>query len=152
MPEKSKVLKSKVLYSATANEIRTYGECVLNVNFNTPQNYSWNFTKIDLNFSIIGLNFHNTHKLTIDVYNCCLVDKENDLTIPLSPASVHSPKLCCIVSELSEFHQIQAKHPNILKCHKHARILSNTTYTINDDNSIRWLSLLTLLHAEHDIS
>ena len=57
---------------------------MLDVNFKTPQNYSWNFTKTDLNFSIIGLDFLNAHKLTVDVRNGCLIDKENDLTIPLS--------------------------------------------------------------------
>ena len=113
--EKSKNPNSKVLYSATANEIRTCGDCVLDVNFKTPQNYSWNFTKTDLNFSIIGLDFLNAHKLTVDVHNRCLIDKENDLTIPLSPASVQPPKLCCIVPELSAFHQILAKYPNILQ-------------------------------------
>ena len=71
--------KSKVLYSATANQVRTYGDCVLDVNFNTPKNYSWSFTKTDLNFSIIGLDFLNAHKLTVDVYNLYLVDKGNDL-------------------------------------------------------------------------
>ena len=88
---------------------------MLDVNFKTPQNYSWNFTKTDLNFSIIGLDFLNAHKLTVDVHNRCLIDKENDLIIPLSPASVQPPKLCCIVPELSEFHQILAKYPNILQ-------------------------------------
>ena len=100
-----------MLYSATANEIRSYGDCVLDLNFKTPQNCSWNFTKTNLNFSIVGLNFLNAHKLTIDIHNRCLVDKENDVIISLSPASVPPPKLCCIVHEQSEFHQILAKYP-----------------------------------------
>ena len=82
-----------MFYSATANEIRTYGDCMLDVNFNTPQDYFWNFTKADLDFSIIGLDFLNAHKLTVDIYNRCLVDKENNLIIPLRAASVHPPKL-----------------------------------------------------------
>ena len=86
---------------------------MLDVNFNTPQDYSRNFRKTDLDFSIIGLDFLNAHKLTVDIYNRCLVDKENNLIIPLRAASVHPPKLCCIVPELSEYHQILAKYPNI---------------------------------------
>ena len=88
---------------------------MLDVNFNTPQDYSGNFTETDLDFSIIGLEFLDAHKLTVDIYNRCLVDKENNLIIPLRPASVHLRKLCCIVSKLSKFHQILAKYPSILQ-------------------------------------
>jgi len=112
--DKSKAPQNKVLYSATANEIHTFGECELDVNFNTSQNYSWNFTKTDLDFSIIGLDFLSAHKLTVDSYNRCLVDKVNNSIIPLRAISANSPKLCCILPEQSEFHQILANYPNIL--------------------------------------
>ena len=48
---------SKVLYSAAANKIQTYGEKVLDSNFGSDCNYMWCFTKTDLRISVIEIDF-----------------------------------------------------------------------------------------------
>ena len=77
---------SKVLYSATANEIQTYGEKVLDISFGSDCNYTWCFTKTDLKFSVIGIDFLTAHKLIVDSYNRCLIDKNRNCVISLFPA------------------------------------------------------------------
>ena len=42
---------SKVLYSATANEMQMYDEEVLDIIFGFDCNYTWCFTETDLRFS-----------------------------------------------------------------------------------------------------
>ena len=85
---------SKVLYSATANEIQTYDEKVLDINFGSDCNYTWRFTKTDLRFSVIGIDFLTEHKLIVDSYNCCLIDKNRNYVIPLFCAHSVPPKIC----------------------------------------------------------
>ena len=46
-----------VLYSVTSNVIQMYGKQSLKINLNSPVDYTWDFIKTDLNFSIIGLDF-----------------------------------------------------------------------------------------------
>jgi len=55
-----------VLYSATANEITTYGDQVLDVDLGGPAKYSWTFIKTDLNFSVIEFDFLTAYELTVD--------------------------------------------------------------------------------------
>ena len=69
----------------------------------------------NLNFSVIGIDFLATYKLTVDPFNFCLVDKISSRIIPLKPAFTYPPKLCCILPEQTEFHRIFAKYPNILE-------------------------------------
>ena len=127
----------KVLYSATANEILTFGESFLSVNFNTPHNYEWKFTKTDLNFSIIGLDFLIAHNLVVDPFNRCLIDKGNGITIPLKPARITPPKLCCVLPEKSEFHSILAKYPKILNPpHRFKRVKHGIEHSINTNGNI----------------
>ena len=103
------------MYSATSNEIRTYGEQVLDVNFGAEKNYPWCFTKTDLNFCIIGIDFLTAYQLTVDSFNRCLIDQNQNLVIPLSPVySATPPKICCVCPEKSEFHKILSKYPQIL--------------------------------------
>ena len=73
-----------VLYSVTSNVIETYGKQTLKIiNFNSFVNYTWDFIKTDLNFSIIGLDFLNFYKLTIDTNKGCLIDTHNSVVIKL---------------------------------------------------------------------
>ena len=94
---------SEVLYSATANEIQTYGEKVLDINFGSDCNYMWCFTKTDMRFSVIGIDFLTAHKLIVDSYNHCLIDKNCNCIIPLFPAHFVPPKICCILPQKSKF-------------------------------------------------
>jgi len=85
---------NKVLYSAAANKIKTYGDQVLDIDLGGPAKYPWTFTKTDLDFSVIGIDFLTVYKLTADPFNRCLIDKTNDIHFPLQPASAISPRLC----------------------------------------------------------
>ena len=96
----------KVLYSATANEIQTYSKKVLDINFDSDCNYTWCFIEIHLRFSVIEIDFLIAHKLIVDSFNRCLIDKNRDCVIPLFPAHSVLPKICCILSQKSEFHRI----------------------------------------------
>ena len=53
--EKSRQPDEKILYSATSNEIHTFGDKNLNVKFNASGEYPWKFTVTNLNFSVIGI-------------------------------------------------------------------------------------------------
>ena len=113
--ERSRGPDCKVLYSATSKEIRAYGEQVLDVNFGAEKNYPWCFTKTNLNFCIIGIDFLTAYQLTVDSFNRCLIDQNQNLVIPLSPVySATPPTICCVCPEKSEFHKILSKYPNIL--------------------------------------
>ena len=104
---------SKVLYSATANEIQTYGEKVLHINFGSDCNYTWCFTKTDLRFSVIGIDFLPAHKLIVDSYNRSLIDKNRNCVIPLFPAHSVPLKICCILAQKSEFHRVLSRYSKI---------------------------------------
>jgi len=101
--DKSCTPDNKVLYSATENEIKTYGDKVLDIDLGGPAKYSRTFTKTDLNFSVIGVDFLMAYKLTVNPFNRCLIDKANDIRIPLQPASAILPRLSCILPELANF-------------------------------------------------
>ena len=68
-----------VLYSATSNAIQTYVKITLKINFHSSVNYTWDFIKTDLNFLIIGLDFLNFYKLTVDTNKRCLIDTRNNV-------------------------------------------------------------------------
>ena len=126
------------MYSATSNEIRTYGEQVLDVNFGAEKNYPWCFTKTDLNFCIIGIDFLTAYQLTVDSFNRCLIDQNQNLVIPLSPVySATQPKICCVCPEKSEFHKILSKYPNILSPpHRHERKSHGIEHVIHTNGKI----------------
>ena len=103
-----------VLYSATSNIIQTYGKQTLKINFNSSVDYTWDFIKTDLNFSIIGLDFLNFYKLTVDTYKRCLIDTRNNVVINLNPCYCEPPSVTCVLPKQSQFHDILAKYPNVV--------------------------------------
>ena len=128
---------SKVLYSATANEIQTYGEKVLDINFGSDCNYTWCFTKTDLRFSVIGIDFLTAHKLIVDSYNRCLIDKNRNCVIPLFPAHSVPPKICCILPQKSEFHRVLSRYPKILNPpHRYQRKAHGIEHAIRTNGKI----------------
>ena len=103
-----------VLYSATSNVIQTYGKHTLKINFNSSVNYIWDFIKTDLNFSIIGLDFLNFYKLTVDTYKRCLIDTRNNVAINLNPCYCKPPSVTCVLPKQSQFQDILAKYQNVV--------------------------------------
>ena len=103
-----------VLYFATSNVIQTYGKQTLKINFNSSVDYTWGFIKTDLNFSIIGLDFLNFYKLTVDTYKRCLIDIRNNVVINLNPCYCKLPSVTCVLPKQSQFHDILAKYPNVV--------------------------------------
>ena len=103
-----------VLYSATSNIIQTYAKQTLKINFNSSVDYTWDFIKTDLNFSIIGLDFLNFYKLTVDTYKRCLIDTRNNVVINLNPCYCKPPSVTCVLPKQSQFHDILAKYPNVV--------------------------------------
>ena len=96
-----------VLHSATSNIIQTYGKQTLKINFNSSVDYTWDFIKTDLNFSIIGLDFLNFYKLTVDTYKRCLIDTRNNVVIDLNPCYCKPPSVTCVLAKQS--HRIRMK-------------------------------------------
>ena len=90
---------SKVLFSAPANEIQTYSEKVLGVNFGSDCNYKWYFTKTGLKFSVTEIDFLTPQKLTVNSCNRCLIDKSRKYIILLFLVYSAPPEICCILSK-----------------------------------------------------
>ena len=101
-----------VLYSLTSNVIQTYGKQTLKIHFNSS--VDWDFIKTDLNFSIIGLDFLNFYKLTVDTNKRCLIDTRNNVVINLNPCYCKPPSVTCVLPKQSQFHDILAKYPNVV--------------------------------------
>ena len=72
------------------------------------------FIKTDLNFSIIGLDFLNFYKLTVDTNKRCLIDTCNNVVINLNPCYCKSPSVTCVLPKQTKFHDILAKYPNVV--------------------------------------
>ena len=103
---------STVLYSAPSNVIQTFGKQTLKIN--SSLNYTWDFIKTDINFSIIGLDFFNFCKLTVDTNKCSLIDTHNNFFINLYPCYCKPPSVTCILSKQNKFQDIFKKYPNIV--------------------------------------
>ena len=71
----------------------------LKTNFNSSVDYTWDFVKTDLNFSIIGLHF----KLTVDTNKRCLIDTRNNVVINLNSCYCRPPSLNCVLPKQSQF-------------------------------------------------
>ena len=97
-----------VLYSATSNVIQTYGKQTLKINSNFSVDYTWDFIKTDLNFSIIGLDILNFYKLTVDTNKRCLIDTRNNVVINLNPCYCKPPSVTCVLPKQSQFYDILA--------------------------------------------
>ena len=59
--------------------------------------YTWDFIKTDLNFSIIGLDFLNFYKLIVDTNKRCLIDTRYNVAVNLSPFYCKSPSVTCVL-------------------------------------------------------
>ena len=95
-----------VLYSAKpfySNVIQTYGKQILKINFNSSFDYTWDFIKTDLNFLIIGLDFFNLCKLTVDTNKRCLIDTRNNVVINVYPCYGKLPNLSCVLPNKVNF-------------------------------------------------
>ena len=104
-----------VLYSATSNVIQTYGKQTLKINFNSSIDYTWDFIKTDLNFSIIGLDFLNFYWLTVDTNKRCLIDTCNNVVINLNSCYCKPPSVTCVLPKQSKF-QDTVFQPSIPCC------------------------------------
>ena len=111
---------------------------MLDVNFGAEKNYPWCFTKTDSNFCIIGIDFLTAYQLTVDSFNRCLIDQNQNPVIPLSPVySATQPKICWVCPEKSEFHKILSKYPNILNPpHRHERKSLGIEHAIHTNGKI----------------
>ena len=92
-----------VLYSATSNVIQTYGKQTLKINLNSCVDYTWDFIKTDLTFSIIGLDFFNFHNLTVDTNKRCLIDTRNNVVIDLNACYCKPPSVTFVLPKQSRF-------------------------------------------------
>ena len=111
---------------------------MLDVNFGAEKNYPWCFTAADLNFCIIGIDFLTACQLTVDSFNCCLIDQNQNLVIPLSPVYFATPpKICWLCPEKSEFHKILSDYPNILNPpHRHEQKSPGIEHAIHSNGEI----------------
>ena len=102
------------IQATSRNTSRNPDGKVLDINFVSDCNNTWCFTKTYLRFSVIGIDFLTAHKLIVDSYNCCLIDKNHNCVILLFSAHSVPLKICCILSQKSEFHRVLSKYPKIL--------------------------------------
>ena len=87
-----------VLYSATSNAIQTYCKQTLKINFHSFVEYTWDFIKTNLNFLIIiGLDFLNFYKLTVDTNKQCLINTRNNAVINLNPCYCKPPSVTYVL-------------------------------------------------------
>ena len=87
---------------------------MLDINFGSNSNYTRCLTKTDLRYSVIGIDFLTAHKLIVNSYKRCLIDKNHNCVIPLFPAYSVPQKICCVLPQKSEFHRILSRYPKIL--------------------------------------
>ena len=71
---------------------KNYDKQTLKINFNSSVDYTWDFIKTDLNFSIIRLDFLKFYKLTVDTNKRCLIDTRNNVVINLNPCLLQTSK------------------------------------------------------------
>ena len=112
--ERETSLNPTVLYSTTSNVIQMYDKQTLKINFNSSVDYTGDFVKTDLNFSIIGLDFVNFYKLRIDTNKRCLIDTRNNVVINLYSCYCKPPSVTCVLPKQSQFQDILAKYPNVV--------------------------------------
>ena len=115
-----------------------HDEQVVNVNFGAEKNYPLCFTKADLNFCIIGIDFLTAYQLTVDSFNRCLINQNQNLAIPLSPVySATPPKICCVCPEKSEFHKTLSKYLHIPNPpHRHEQQSHGLEHAIHTNGEI----------------
>ena len=129
---------SKVLFSATANEIQTYSEKVLGVNFGSDCNYKWCFTKTGLKFFVIEIDFLTPQKVIVISclkINRCLIDKSHKYIILLFLVYSAPPKICCILPKKKR--TLLNKCPKILNPpHRYERKAHGIEHAIRTNGKI----------------
>ena len=119
------------LQAANGTEIKTYGEIPLTLNLGLRKNFTWIFTKADVETAILGADFLTNFNLSVNMATQSLIDNQTEITVKGSQSLLTSTGICTALPNNEHLKTLLRKYSDITKPFKHTdKILHRTQHRI----------------------
>lgn len=112
--DKKRITKTK-LRAANGSVISVFGEQLLTLNIGLRRDHQWNFIVADVEHAILGADFLNHHKISVNIAQRTLIDNETKLEICVGQRQTSaSHRIFSMMPQNEKYKALFEKYKNIL--------------------------------------